>query len=167
MKKEVLWMAQTYTELKLAQTEFIQSQKLFFVGTAPTLDGKVNVSPKGYNTLRILNSKTLIYVDYYGSGNETANHLNENQRITFMWCGYEETPLILRVYGTGLVIHKDSTEFSGYMSEFFAELEFRIIRQIFLIDIDSVQTSCGWGVPFMNFVEDRSMLEVMSKKHCK
>ena len=160
-------MAKTYLELNHEQTEFIQTQKLFFVGTAPTSDGKVNVSPKGYNTLQIIDHKTLIYVDYYGSGNETANHINENQRVTLMWCSFEETPVILRIYGRGLVINKDKTEFSDYMNEFFPELETRIIRQIFMINIESIQTSCGWGVPFMTFVEDRVMLDDMSKKHCK
>lgn len=160
-------MAQTYLELTQDQSEFIQSQKLFFVGTAPSTDGKVNVSPKGYSTLRLINSKTLIYVDYYGSGNETANHLNENQRITFMWCSFEDNPLILRIYGEGRVINKDTVEFSNYMKALFPEVEIRVIRQIFIVHIQSVQTSCGWGVPFMTFMEDRTMLEDMSKKHCK
>jgi hypothetical protein len=160
-------MAKRYPLLNDELTEFIQNQKLFFVGTAPSKDGEINVSPKGYDTLRILNNQTLLYVDYYGSGNETANHLTENQRITFMWCSFEELPIILRIYGNGQVLAKNSSEFVEYMNQLFPELESRIVRQIFCVSIDSIQTSCGWGVPFMKYIEDRSMLNDMSKKHLK
>ncbi|MEX2105039.1 MAG: pyridoxamine 5'-phosphate oxidase family protein [Bacilli bacterium] len=160
-------MAKRYAQLTVELMAFIQNQKMFFVGTAPSKDGEVNVSPKGYDTLRILNNHTLLYVDYYGSGNETSNHLTENQRITFMWCSFVETPLILRVYGNGKVLAKDSNDFTESMGQFFHELDSRIVRQIFIVNIDSVQTSCGWAVPFMNYVEDRSMLNDMSKKQFK
>jgi hypothetical protein len=158
-------MAKRYPQLTDELLIFIKNQKMFFVGTAPNEDGEVNVSPKGYDTLRILNNQTLLYVDYYGSGNETAKHLTENQRITFMWCSFEETPIILRVYGNGKVLTKDSSEFTEYMDQLFPELDNRIIRQIFVVNIKSVQTSCGWAVPFMTYVEDRSRLNDNSKKH--
>ncbi|CAM3602485.1 pyridoxamine 5'-phosphate oxidase family protein [Paenibacillus lupini] len=144
--------------------EFINNQHLFFVGTAPTEAGEVSVSPKGYDTLRIIGESKILYLDYYGSGNETAIHLNQNKKITFMWCSFEEEPLILRVYGRGKVLDKGTEGFTATLNEQFSGYDERIVRQIFEIDVLSVQTSCGWGVPFMNYDRDRSKLDDMSKK---
>lgn len=151
-------MAKRFDQLTNQLTEFIHNQKMFFVGTAPTAMGELNVSPKGYQVMRVLNNQTLLYLDYYGSGNETANHLHENQRITFMWCSFEEKPLILRVYGKGSVIDMGTVQFDEYMANLFPEVVSRIIRQIFVVTIESVQTSCGWAVPFMKFTEERNTL---------
>lgn len=145
--------------------EFIFNQHLFFVATAPIETGEVNVSPKGYDTLRIIGETKILYLDYHGSGNETAIHLKQNKKITFMWCGFEETPLILRVYGRGKILDKGTKEFSAALNEHFSGYEEKIVRQIFEIDVLSVQKSCGWGVPFMEFVNDRTKLDEMSKKH--
>ncbi|GLX66217.1 pyridoxamine 5'-phosphate oxidase family protein [Paenibacillus glycanilyticus] len=144
--------------------EFICNQHLFFVGTAPSEAGEVSVSPKGYDTLRILGESKILYLDYYGSGNETANHLNQNKKITFMWCSFEDEPLILRVYGRGKVLDKGTEEYSSNLNEHFSGFEERIVRQIFEIDVVSVQKSCGWGVPFMKFEKERTKLDDMSKK---
>ncbi|XEC96679.1 pyridoxamine 5'-phosphate oxidase family protein [Paenibacillus tarimensis] len=86
--------------------DFILNQHVFFVSTAPTDAGEVNLSPKGYDTLRIIGETKILYLDYHGSGNETAIHLKQNKKITLMWCSFEETPLILRVYGRGKVLDK-------------------------------------------------------------
>lgn len=145
--------------------EFIFNQHLFFVSTAPTDTGEVNLSPKGYDTLRIIGESKIFYLDYHGSGNETAIHLKQNKKITFMWCSFEEAPLILRVYGRGKVLDKGTEGFSEIINAQFSGYEERIVRQIFEIDVVSVQKSCGWGVPFMHFIEDRSKLDDMSKKH--
>jgi hypothetical protein len=145
--------------------EFISNQQLFFVSTAPTDVGEVNLSPKGYDTLKIIGETKILYLDYHGSGNETAIHLKQNQKITFMWCSFEETPLILRVYGRGKVLNKGSEEFLSTLNEHFLGYEERIVRQVFEIDVISVQKSCGWGVPFMKFINERTKLDDMSKKH--
>ena len=81
------------------------------------------MSPKGYDTLRILGESKILYLDYHGSGNETANHLKENKKITFMWCSFEENPLILRVYGRGKVLDKGTEEFAATLNEHFSEYE--------------------------------------------
>lgn len=145
--------------------EFIYNQHLFFVSTAPTETGEVNVSPKGYDTLRIIGESKILYLDYHGSGNETAIHLKQNKKITFMWCSFEENPLILRVYGRGKVLDKGTEGYTETLNEHFSGYEERIVRQIFDIDVLSVQKSCGWGVPFMKFDKDRTKLDDMSKKH--
>lgn len=160
-------MANFYREFNQEQIEFIKEQKVFFVATAPLVNGKVNLSPKGYDTLTILNPKLIMYADYYGSGNETATHINENQRITLMWNSFDETPVILRAYGIGRVVSKDSDEFVSIMQRYYQNIESRIIRQIFIIDIYEIQSSCGWGVPIMKFEKHREKLEVMSLKHLK
>lgn len=157
-------MAKFFTELADSHLQFIHEQKMFFVGTAPVADGNVNVSPKGYHTLIVMGPKQLIYADYNGSGNETATHLQENGRITFMWCSFDKAPLILRAYGRGVVIGKTHEMFSQYLTEHFPQLDSRIIRQLFPIDIQSVQTSCGFGVPIMNFVQERPTLNESSKR---
>lgn len=160
-------MANFYREFNQEQIEFIKEQKVFFVATAPLVNGKVNLSPKGYDTLTILNPQLIMYADYYGSGNETATHINENQRITLMWNSFYETPVILRAYGIGRVVSKDSDEFVSIMQRYYQNIESRIIRQIFIIDIYEIQSSCGWGVPIMKFEKHREKLKVMSLKHLK
>ncbi|NHN31813.1 pyridoxamine 5'-phosphate oxidase family protein [Paenibacillus agricola] len=157
-------MAKFFTEFNEGHLSFIQEQKMFFVGTAPLSGGNVNVSPKGYHTLRVLNPNQVIYADYNGSGNETATHLSENQRITFMWCSFANSPLILRGYGKGIVITKDHDTFAEYLHLHFPDLDARVIRQLFVVDIESVQTSCGFGVPIMSFVEERDTLIKSSER---
>ncbi|WP_054027700.1 pyridoxamine 5'-phosphate oxidase family protein [Bacillus sp. FJAT-28004] len=158
-------MATFLTTITPDISEFIYNQHLFFVGTAPTETGEVSVSPKGYDTLRIIGDSKILYLDYHGSGNETAIHLRQNKKITFMWCSFEEEPLILRVYGRGKVLDKGTESFTLTFNEHFTGYEERIVRQIFEIDVSSVQKSCGWGVPFMKFEKIRPKLDDMSKKH--
>jgi hypothetical protein len=157
-------MAKFFTELNEGHLTFIEEQKMFFVGTAPGVGGNVNVSPKGYNTLRVISSNKVMYADYNGSGNETATHLLENQRITFMWCSFAGSPLILRTYGKGIVITKEHDCFAEYLQLNFPDLDARVIRQLFVVDIESVQTSCGFGVPIMSYVEERDTLAKSSER---
>ncbi|MDP5272859.1 pyridoxamine 5'-phosphate oxidase family protein [Chengkuizengella axinellae] len=156
-------MGSFFDELNSHHIDFIQNQNMFFVGTAPSQEGEINVSPKGYDTIKILDSNSLIYLDYNGSGNETAIHINQNEKITVMWCSFEKKPLILRVYGRGVVIGKESEDFKLLLSKHFPTYDLRIVRQLFLINIKSVQSSCGWGVPFMEYVKDRNQLDDLSK----
>jgi len=147
-------MAKFLQKLNVGLTEFINKQHLFFVATAP-LEGRINLSPKGMDSLRVLNSNRLIWLNLTGSGNETAAHVLENQRLTLMWCAFEGSPLILRVYGKAKAVHPSEKEFE----ELAAQLpKWPGARQIFDVKIESVQTSCGYAVPFMEYQEDRKRL---------
>ncbi len=147
-------MAKFYSQLTSPLQTFIQKQKIFFTATAP-LSGRINLSPKGINTFRCIDDKTVAYLDLTGSGNETAAHLHENSRITIMFCSFDENPLILRLYGRGEVISSKIDRFNTLHS-LFPNIPGE--RQIILLNIESVQTSCGFGVPVYEFKEDRETL---------
>ncbi|AFI83871.1 pyridoxamine 5'-phosphate oxidase family protein [Methylophaga nitratireducenticrescens] len=147
-------MAQQFDSLSDRLIEFIHQQHLFFVATA-TADSRVNVSPKGMDSLRILNSNRLVWLNVTGSGNETAAHIEESPRMTIMFCAFEGKPLILRVYGQARVIHQKETEWQGLYGLFDP---LPGARQIFILDIDLVQTSCGMAVPYFKFVGERELL---------
>lgn len=135
---------------------FIEEQPMFFVGTAPLASsGHVNLSPKGLDTFRILSPTQVAYLDLTGSGNETAAHLQENGRITFMFCSFGKTPRILRLYGRGRVVPLDSAEWPDW-AERFPPLPGT--RQVVVGEIERVQTSCGFGVPLMDLVAPRETL---------
>jgi hypothetical protein len=153
-------LAKFYTELDEKLREFIESQKIFFVGTAP-VEGRVNVSPKGMDSLRILNSSQLIWLNLTGSGNETAAHVLEQPRMTLMFCSFEGKPLILRVYGKARAIHARDEEWAEWSALF---PEYPGARQIFLLDVDSAQTSCGFAVPNYQYQEDRGELVDWTEK---
>jgi len=136
--------------------KFIEEQNLFFVATADT-EGRVNVSPKGLDTLRILNDQRIIWLNLSGSGNETAAHVQATKRMTMMFCEFEKEALILRVYGQASVYHPRDTEWSSLISHF---PSLAGSRQIYDLQIDLVQTSCGSGVPFMSFDKSRGETEL-------
>lgn len=135
---------------------FIKAQHMFFVATAPLgPGGHVNVSPKGLNCLRILSPTRVAYLDLTGSGNETAAHITQNGRITLMFCSFEGSPMILRVYGTGKIILREDPRWAG-MVGLFDPLPGA--RQIIDITVHRVQPSCGQGVPLMAYQSDRTQL---------
>jgi hypothetical protein len=138
---------------------FIENQKIFFVGTAMS-SGKVNVSPKGMDTFRVLGNNRVMWLNLTGSGNETATHLQENNRITIMFCAFEGKPLILRLYGTAKVYHERDDQWEEHISLFPKMLG---SRQLLDINIDLVQTSCGFAVPFMDYKEERTILKDWAK----
>ena len=135
--------------------DFIQEQKLFFVGTAATT-GKVNISPKGMDSFRILGPNRVVWLNLTGSGNETAAHLLESSRMTIMFCAFEGKPLILRLYGHAKVFHPRDASFQQYIGLF---PTYPGARQIIEMEVDMVQTSCGFAVPLMEFKEDRTKLD--------
>ncbi|MEQ8672048.1 MAG: pyridoxamine 5'-phosphate oxidase family protein [Aggregatilineales bacterium] len=137
---------------------WIEAQHLFFVASAPlTGEGHVNVSPKGMDCLRVLDEHTVAYLDLTGSGNETSAHLIEagNGRITLMWCAFDGSPRILRLYGNGRVILPDTPEWESLAPKF---TMLTGARQIIVNEVSMVQTSCGFGVPFFDHVGDRDTL---------
>jgi len=153
-------MARFYPELNEQHTKFIEAQHVFFIATAP-LQGHINLSPKGRDSLRIFSSRQAGYLDLTGSGNETAAHLRENGRFTLMFCSFETDPLILRLYGKGQVVRRQDAAWPDLRSHF---PEIPGERQIILMNIDSVQTSCGYAVPMMNFLSERDTLDRWAEK---
>lgn len=154
-------MAKFYSDLNSSLQNFITEQKVFFTATAPR-NGRVNLSPKGIDTFRCIDHKTVAYLDLTGSGNETAAHLHENSQITIMFCSFSENPLILRLYGQGKVIRPRDKEWQEFYS-LFHSLPGR--RQIIIVEVESAQTSCGFGVPIYEFKEERpTLIEWANKK---
>jgi hypothetical protein len=147
-------MAKFYSQLTSELQTFIQNQKIFFTATAP-ISGRINLSPKGIDTFRCLDTNTVAYLDLTGSGNETAAHLYENGRMTIMFCSFTENPLILRLYGRGEVIQTKSDR-AIQLNSFFTDIPGK--RQIILLNIESIQTSCGFGVPVYEFQQERQTL---------
>jgi len=146
-------MAKRYPELNEELSAFIREQKLYFVATAS--DGYVNLSPKGMDSLRILDASTVAWLSVTGSGNETAAHVLEDGRMTMMFCGFESRPLILRLYGKAQVYHERDEQWPTYARHF--EL-LPGTRQIFVLDIEFVITSCGLGVPYYEYRGERGKL---------
>ncbi len=153
-------MAKRFTELSEQLTQFIQAQKVYFVGTA-TADSHINVSPKGMDSLRVLDSKHVAWLNVTGSGNETAAHVQQNPRMTIMFCAFEGAPLILRLYGNAQVVHINDAEWGALYARF---KPLPGARQIFVLPIEMVQTSCGMGVPFYNFADEREQLNEWAVK---
>jgi hypothetical protein len=147
-------MAKFYTELDNSLRRFIGEQKIFFTASAPN-DGRVNLSPKGMDSFRCLDSKTVAYLDLTGSGNETAAHIFENGRLTIMFCSFTEKPLILRLYGRGRVVRKNDEDWNRLYSNFTPIVG---ERQIIVLEIESLQTSCGFAVPVYELKEEREKL---------
>lgn len=138
---------------------FIEKQHMFFVATAAK-DGRVNVSPKGLDSLRVLDDRTVVWLNGTGSGNETAAHLLENPRMTLMFCAFEGNPLILRLYGQAKVYHPRDEAWNEYIGLFPTLLS---ARQIFRLTVDLVQTSCGFGVPLYGYEGDREQMHTWAE----
>ena len=147
-------MGKRYNALFEPLLAFIAAQRVFFVGTA-TADSQVNVSPKGMDSLRVLSNNRVIWLNLTGSGNETSAHVQQDPRMTIMFCAFEGAPLILRLYGTARVIHQNDPEWQALFA-YFDPLPGA--RQIFDLSIKLVQTSCGMGVPYLSFVGERPLL---------
>lgn len=153
-------MAKRYDELNQDLIQFIWKQQMFFVATAPA-NGQVNVSPKGLDSLRVLAPNTVAWLNVTGSGNESAAHVLENGRMTIMFCAFEGKPMILRLYGKARVIHQRDAEWDSLLAKFDSLAG---ARQIFVLDIDLIQTSCGMGVPLFEYSGQREQLVEWAEK---
>ena len=153
-------MAKQFPEISETLEKFITQQKIFFVATAD-VDGRVNVSPKGGDSLRVLNKNQVIWLNLTGSGNETAPHLAATNRLTLMFCSFTEKPVILRLYGSGRTIHPNDKRWDQLNDLFPENIG---ARQIFDIKIDLVQTSCGFQVPFFEYKGERDLLGKWAEK---
>jgi hypothetical protein len=150
-------MANTYDALNDRLIAFIRAQKLFFVATAPlAADGHVNVSPKGYDSLVILDDRTVAYLDLGGSGIETHAHVRENGRITLMFCAFEGAANILRLFGRGETTTFDEPGFAEKLALFPG---FDRARAVVTVHINRIGDSCGWAVPFFEYKGERDQLK--------
>lgn len=155
-------MGKVYEEIDGKLAEFIGRQHLFFVGTAPTaLDGRLNISPKGLDTFRILGPRRVAYLDLTGSGVETIAHLRDNGRMTLMFCAFDGAPLIVRLQGKGTVVEPSDPEWS----ELSAKLpDIPGGRAIIAMDVERVSGSCGFAVPLFEYRGDRELLVEFARK---
>ncbi len=147
-------MAERFNKLNKKHIDFIEKQHLYFIGTAGA-EGTVNVSPKGMDTLRVVAPNTVIWLNHTGSGNETSVHVQENGRMTIMFCSFEKQPLILRLYGKAKVVHPRDNEWEQ-LSKIFDD--YVGVRQYLEMNVNLVQTSCGFGVPFYEYIGERETL---------
>ena len=149
-------MAKVFETIPEDLADFIRAQHIFFVASAPlAANGHVNLSPKGMDCLRVLTPNRVAYLDLTGSGNETSAHVAENGRITCMWCAFSGPPRILRLFGQGRTALPGSADWAALRSLFPG---YPGARQIIIAEIDRVQTSCGFGVPLMEYAGERDAL---------
>ena len=134
---------------------FIEAQHIYFVGTAART-GKVNVSPKGGDSLRVMGPNRIVWRNLTGSGNESAGHLTDTPRMTIMWCGFEKRPMIMRAFGTALALHPRDPAFAALDRMFTPHPG---TRQIYDMQVEMVQTSCGYAVPYFDHAGDRDTLD--------
>jgi hypothetical protein len=150
-------MAKQFPHIEPAQAAFIAAQHIFFTASAAAT-GRVNISPRGADAFRVVDPNTVAYLDETGSGNETAAHLRASGRLTIMFCGFENVPMILRLYGQGQSLPRGTPEYNALLEAAFGNQETPGARQIIRLNVDLVQTSCGYGVPLFDYKEDRPTL---------
>ncbi len=150
-------MAKQYATIEPPLRDFIERQRIFFVASAAP-GARVNVSPRPTDYLRVIDERTACYLDRTGSGNETMAHLRADGRLTFMLCAFEGPPRILRLYGTGRSAARGSREYASLLAEHYAA-EPSGARQIVVLAIDLVQTSCGYGVPLFDYEGERDAMD--------
>ena len=146
----------------MRDSQLLAEQAVFFVATAPSGDGgHVNLSPKGYDSFRVLGPHAVAYLDLTGSGAETIAHLRQNGRITVMFCAFAGKPNILRLYGTGTVVLPGDEDYPTLAAQF---PDLPGARAVIHVDVDRVSTSCGYAVPFLERGEERPMLKEWAER---
>lgn len=153
-------MGKEYDRITDKHAEFIIRQQLFFTATA-TADSRINLSPKGLDSLRIINPRQVVWLNLTGSGNETAAHLLEDGRITLMFCAFEGEPKILRLYGHATAHHEGSEAWGAHIGRF---PRLPGARQVIVMEVEQVGSSCGFGVPLFDYVGQREMLSDWAEK---
>lgn len=151
-------MAQRFTSIESKHRDFIARQHVFFTASA-TATGHINLSPRSTDMFRVLGPDSVVYLDRTGSGNETAAHLLADGRLTIMLCAFEGPPLIMRLYGHGRTIRRGSDEYQSLLSAEYGDVEPLGARQMVLLEVDMVQTSCGYGVPLQDYVGERPTMD--------
>ena len=153
-------MAKFYKSITEELRTWILQQKIFFTGTAAET-GRVNISPKGMDTFKVIGPNQVAWLNLTGSGNETAAHLKLVNRLTIMFCAFEGKPKILRLYGSAHTLHRHDEAWNKYISLFPKN---HGARNIFLVNVESLQTSCGFAVPLMDYKKDRDILTDWAEK---
>jgi hypothetical protein len=158
-------MGKVHEKIDGRLSEFILAQPVFFVASAAgSPDGRVNVSPKGMRgCFAVLGEHRVAYLDYTGSGAETIAHLRDNGRITLMFCAFEGPPNVVRLHGHGRVVGPAESEFAELYAAFEVAAEHGL-RSVIVVDVDRVSDSCGFAVPLMDYVGDRTLLADWSKR---
>lgn len=155
-------MGKLFDEIDTTLAAWIEAQPLWFVATAPLAEsGHVNVSPRGHETLSVLGPRRVAWVDYTGSGIETIAHLRENGRVCLMFLSLDTRPRIVRLHGTGSVLHHDDPGFAEVVER---HPENPSTRAVISVDVTRISDSCGWGVPIMDIREERDLLRLHAEK---
>ena len=149
-------MGRTYERISRALADFIEQQHVFFVGSAPSSGGHVNVSPKGLDTFKILGDRHVAYLDLTGSGVETVAHVRQNGRLTIMFCAFDGPPRIVRLQGTAEVVAAGEPGYDELAAGFPPN---RGARAVIVLDVDRIADSCGYAVPRYDFVAERDVLD--------
>ena len=156
-------MSKEFSRIDESLREFIEQQAMFFVATAPSEGGRINLSPKGYrDTFAVIDDHTLAYLDLFGSGVETIAHLRDNGRITLMFCSFTRNSRILRLFGTGRVVRPDDDEFAGLRTHF-GQLH-PGLRAAIVVDVERIADACGFAVPYYELVDERPVLDAHHAK---
>jgi hypothetical protein len=156
-------VAKEFSHIDESLREFIGEQAVFFVATAPSEGGRINLSPKGYqDTFAVLDDHTVAYLDMFGSGVETIAHLRDNGRITVMFCSFTRNSRILRLFGTGRAVRPDDAEFAGLRTHFGDQ--HAGVRAIIVIDLERIADACGFAVPYYDLVDERPVLDAHHAK---
>ena len=150
-------MATQFTRIEPQHRAFIERQRIFFVASAAA-DSRVNLSPKGLDALRVLDDRSVCYLDLTGSGSETSAHLLADGRLTIMFCAFEGPPNILRLYGHGRSLVRGTSDYAEMLAARYGGVETPGARAIIVLDCDLVQTSCGFAVPLFDYKDDRPTL---------
>jgi len=155
-------VAKVFSRIDASLQEFIRQQAMFFVATAPSEGGRVNLSPKGYrDTFAVLDERTVAYLDLFGSGAETIAHLRDNGRITVMFCSFTRNSRILRLFGTGRIVRPDDARFDS-LRPYFGQHPG--IRAAIVIDIERIADACGFSVPYYELIGERPVLDAHHAK---
>jgi len=156
-------VAKEFPRIDESLKDFIAQQAVFFVATAPTEGGRINLSPKGYrDTFAVLDDHTVAYLDLFGSGVETIAHLRDNGRITIMFCSFTRSSRILRLFGTGRVVRPDKAEFTSLL-RYFGD-QHAGVRAVIVVDVGRIADACGFAVPYYEFVDERPVLDAHHDK---
>jgi hypothetical protein len=153
-------MGKQYDQITEKHAQFIIRQQMFFVATAGP-EGRINLSPKGLDSLRIVDPHQVVWLNLTGSGNETATHLVEDGRMTLMFCAFEGDPKVLRLYGRASVHHEGSDAWEAHIGRF---PRLPGARQVIVMTVDSVGSSCGFGVPLYTYQGQREDLPTWAEK---
>jgi hypothetical protein len=156
-------VAKEFPRIDEALRDFIDEQAMFFVATAPSEGGRINLSPKGYrDTFAVLDDHTVAYLDLFGSGVETIAHLRDNGRITIMFCSFTRNSRILRLFGTGRVVRPDDDEFTGLLTHFGGQ--HAGVRAVIVVATERIADACGFAVPYYDLVDERPVLDAHHDK---